>query len=87
VADRTERWIAAVERAARDLLVALGADLETEGLRETPPADGGRLRGAAHAGFNLTTFPNDEGCDDLVVVGDIPCHSLCMQLTAAAQCR
>jgi len=70
---------AAVERVARDLLVALGADLETEGLRDTP-----RRMAAAYAElltpepFNLTTFANDEGYDELVVVRDIPFHSLCM---------
>jgi GTP cyclohydrolase IA len=70
---------AAVQHAARELLVALGADLETEGLRETP-----RRMAAAYAElltpepFNLTTFPNDEGYDELVVVRDIPFQSLCM---------
>lgn len=70
---------AAVQHAAHDLLVALGADLETEGLRETP-----RRMAAAYAElltpepFNLTTFPNDEGYDELVVVRDIPFQSLCM---------
>jgi GTP cyclohydrolase IA len=69
----------AVEHAARDLLVALGADLETEGLRETP-----RRMAAAYAElltpepFSLTTFPNDEGYDEFVVVRGIPFHSLCM---------
>jgi GTP cyclohydrolase I len=28
--------------------------------------------------FDMTTFPNDEGYDELVVVRDIPFHSLCM---------
>jgi GTP cyclohydrolase I len=28
--------------------------------------------------FSLTTFPNDEGYDELVVVRDIPFQSLCM---------
>jgi GTP cyclohydrolase I len=28
--------------------------------------------------FNLTTFPNDEGYDELVLVRDIPFQSLCM---------
>ncbi len=69
----------AVERAARGLLVALGADLDAEGLRETP-----RRMADAYAElltpepFNLTTFPNDEGYDELVVVRDIPFQSLCM---------
>ncbi len=70
---------AAVERAARNLLASLGADLDTEGLRETP-----RRMAAAYAElltpepFSLTTFPNDEGYDELVVVRDIRFESLCM---------
>jgi GTP cyclohydrolase IA len=69
----------AAETAARDLLLALGADLEHEGLRETP-----RRVAAAYAElltpepFNLTTFPNDEGYDELVLVRGIPFQSLCM---------
>jgi GTP cyclohydrolase I len=69
----------AAEAAARGLLTALGADLETEGLRETP-----RRIAYAYAElltpmpFNATTFPNDEGYDELVVVRDIPFQSLCM---------
>src|SRR4051794_1057552 len=69
----------AAERAARALLEALGADPEDEGLRETP-----RRVAAAYAEllepepFDMTTFANDEGYDELVVVRDIPFHSLCM---------
>jgi GTP cyclohydrolase I len=69
----------AAEEAAARLLVALGADLDDPGLRDTP-------RRIAHAygelltplPFNPTTFPNDEGYDELVVVRDIPFQSLCM---------
>ena len=69
---------AAVERAARDLLEALGADLTDESLRETP-----RRMAAAYAElltpepFHATTFPNDGHYDELVLVRDIPFHSLC----------
>jgi GTP cyclohydrolase IA len=69
----------AAQRAAADLLVALGADLSDEGLRETP-----RRMAAAYAElltpqpFRPTTFPNDEGYDELVLVSSIPFHSLCM---------
>ena len=69
----------AAEAAAADLLTALGADLTEEGLRDTP-----RRVAAAYAElltpkpFNLTTFPNDEGYDELVLARDIPFHSLCM---------
>jgi GTP cyclohydrolase I len=60
-------------------LRALGADLEDENLRETP-----RRVAAAYAElltpepFNLTTFPNHERYDELVLVRDIPFQSLCM---------
>jgi GTP cyclohydrolase IA len=69
----------AAQRAAADLLAALGADLSDEGLRETP-----RRMAAAYAElltpqpFRPTTFPNDEGYDELVLVRSIPFHSLCM---------
>ncbi len=78
-ADARRVDLAAAERAARELLVALGADLNAAGLRETP-----RRVAAAYAElltpepFNLTTFPNDEGYDELVLVRDIPFQSLCM---------
>lgn len=70
---------AAVERASRDLLIALGADLERDGLRDTP-------RRMAHTyvelltprPFTPTTFDNDEGYDQLIIVRDIPFQSLCM---------
>src|SRR5215207_6651399 len=66
-------------RAAADLLAALGADLQADGVRETP-----RRMAAAYAElltprpFKLTTFPNDEGYDELVLVREIPFQSLCM---------
>jgi GTP cyclohydrolase IA len=69
---------AAAERAARDLLVALGCDLARESVRDTP-----RRMAAAYAElltprpFRATTFPNEEGYDELVVARDIPFHSLC----------
>jgi len=64
---------------ARDLLRALGADPESDDLRDTP-------RRVAHAyaelltpaPFAMTTFANDEGYDELVVAGSIPFSSLCM---------
>jgi GTP cyclohydrolase I len=69
----------AAERAATDLLGALGADLTDEGLRETP-----RRMVSAYSElltpqpFHPTTFPNDEGYDELIVVRAVPFHSLCM---------
>ena len=68
----------AAERAAADFLAALGIDHDREGLRETP----GRMA-RAYAELldaqplRLTTFPNDEGYDELVLVRDIPFRTLC----------
>ena len=70
---------AAVERAARDLLRGLGADVDAGALEETP-----RRVADAYAElltprpFRATTFPNDEGYDELIVARAIPFHSLCM---------
>ena len=69
----------AAQRAAADLLRALGADLESEGLRDTP-----RRMVQAYVElltpqpFQPTTFPNEGGYDELVLVRAIPFHSLCM---------
>jgi GTP cyclohydrolase I len=70
--------LAAAERAASDLLTALGADLGDESLSGTPRRIA-RLYGEllTPAQFNATTFPNDGGYDELVVARDIPFHSLC----------
>ena len=70
--------LAAAERAVADLLVALGQDPTTEHLADTP-----RRVANAYAelltptSFDLTTFPNDEDYDELVVARDIPFQSLC----------
>jgi len=69
----------AAELAARDLLAALGADLSSDGLRETPA----RIARAyaellTPTPFNATTFPNDGSYDELLIVRDIPFQSLCM---------
>ena len=64
--------------AVADLLTALGRDPHSAHLADTP-------RRVAHAyaemltprEFELTTFPNDEGYDELVLAKDIPVQSLC----------
>ncbi len=62
----------------RSLLHALGVDIHGDSTRDTP-----RRVAQAYAelltprAFDLTTFPNDEGYDELVVARDIPFHSLC----------
>jgi GTP cyclohydrolase I len=78
VTDRAPVDLEAAEEAARGLLLALGADIDAAGLRDTP----GRIARAyaellTPVRFNATTFPN-EAYDELVVVRDIPFQSLCM---------
>jgi GTP cyclohydrolase I len=69
----------AVQDAVRELLRALGADVDAEALRETP-----RRMADAYVElltpqpFQATTFPNGDGYDELVVARAIPFHSLCM---------
>ena len=74
----TEIDLPAAEEAARALLEALGADLEDESLRETPRRVAAALAEmlTPHP-FEATTFPNDEGYDELVIARSIPFHSLC----------
>jgi GTP cyclohydrolase I len=68
----------AAERAAADLLTALGIDLDREERRGTPA----RMARAyaellAAQPFSFTTFPNDEGYDELVLARAIPFRTLC----------
>jgi GTP cyclohydrolase I len=68
----------AAERAAGDLLAALGVDLGREGVRDTP----GRIARMyaellTPVPLHPTTFPNDGGYDELVVATGIPFHSMC----------
>jgi GTP cyclohydrolase I len=70
--------LAAAERAADDFLRALGVSTESESLRGTP----GRMARAyaelfSPRPFDLTTFPNDEGYDELVLARGIPLRSVC----------
>jgi GTP cyclohydrolase IA len=70
--------LAAAEKAAADLLTALGIDHDSGPLAATP----GRIARAyaellTPRRFSMTTFPNDEGYDELVIARDIPFVSLC----------
>ncbi|WP_432989466.1 GTP cyclohydrolase I FolE [Dactylosporangium sp. CA-233914] len=75
---RPQRDLAAAERAAADFLTALGIDLKSESLADTP----GRMTRAyaellTPREFRLTTFDNDEGYDELVLARAIPIRSVC----------
>jgi GTP cyclohydrolase I len=67
-----------VARAVHDLLLALGQDLTAESLQDTP-----RRVAVTYAellrprSFSLTTFPNSEEYDEMVVARGIPFSSLC----------
>ena len=70
--------LAAATAAARSFLSALGVSTHGEAMADTP------LRMAkayaemlTPASFNLTTFPNDEKYDELVLARSIPLQSLC----------
>ncbi|MGZ4719689.1 GTP cyclohydrolase I FolE [Oryzihumus sp.] len=68
----------AAERAVADLLRALGKDPATEHLTDTPRRVAESLTELiTPREFDLTTFPNDEGYDELVLARDIPVASLC----------
>lgn len=70
--------MARAELAAGDFLRALGMSLDSAHLSATPQ----RMARAwaellAPREFDLTTFPNEEGYDEMVIVRDIPVRSLC----------
>jgi GTP cyclohydrolase I len=70
--------LTAAERAARDFLHALGVATSSESMRATP----GRMARAyaelfRSEPFDLTTFPNTEGDDELVLARSIPMRSMC----------
>ncbi|MEQ4300300.1 GTP cyclohydrolase I FolE [Plantactinospora sp. B6F1] len=76
--DRPRRDIAAASRAAATFLTALGVDIDKEGLAETPAR---MARAYAELltprAFQLTTFANDGGYDELVLARSIPIRSVC----------
>lgn len=78
VVDRPVPDLDAAEQAAAALLHALGISTAGEALRDTP-----RRMARAFAEmftpkpFEATTFPNEEGYDELVLVRDIPFRSIC----------
>jgi GTP cyclohydrolase I len=76
--EKTGVDLPAAEDAVADLLRALGQDVDSEHLRETPARV---ARSFAElltpSAFSPTSFPNHQRYDELVVARDIPFHSLC----------
>ena len=72
---------AAVERAIRDLLIAVGENPDRDGLRDTP-ARVARAYGEIFGGLRMTadevlTTTFDLGHDEMVIVRDIEMYSTC----------
>ena len=78
VPGRGEIDLVAAEQAVTDLLIALGKNPADEHLVDTP-----RRVAKSYAelltppAFELTTFPNDEAYDELVLARSLPVNSLC----------
>lgn len=78
VPERVAPDLTAAEQSAADFLDALGVEIDSEAMADTP-----RRMAAAYVemltarSFDLTTFPNDAGYDELVVARAIPVHSVC----------
>ena len=78
VPDRRAPDLEAASSAVADLLTALGRDLDDGHLADTP-----RRVAAAYAemltprAFDMTTFPNEEGYDELILARGIPMQSVC----------
>lgn len=66
------------EAAVAELLTALGRDVTSEHLADTPRrVAASLLEMLTPRDFAMTTFPNDERYEELVLVRGIPFHSLC----------
>jgi GTP cyclohydrolase I len=78
VGDESRVDLAAAEAAVAALLAALGQDVSRDGLRDTPRRVARAYRELlTPAPFTFTTFPNEEGYDELILARAIPFHSLC----------
>lgn len=70
--------VARAQSAVAELLTALGRDVTSEHLADTPRRVAeSLLELLTPRDFTMTTFPNDERYEELVLVRDIPFHSLC----------
>ena len=66
------------EAAVAELLAALGYEADDSNLAETPRRVAAVYRDLLHREkLAMTTFPNEDGYDELILVRDIPFTSLC----------
>lgn len=74
----TDPDLDAATAAASGLLTSLGVDLDNESMAKTPQRMASALAELLRPRpFQLTTFPNDGGYDELIVARSIPVRSLC----------
>jgi GTP cyclohydrolase I len=79
IVDTTKFDLGRTEEAVRELLLAIGADLESDGMEGTPRRVALSLAElVTPVEFATTTFANEGRYDELVVVRDIAFQSLCM---------
>jgi GTP cyclohydrolase I len=79
IVDPSKLDVLAAERAALDLLRAIGADVGSPDLLETPRRVAAALAElVTPTEFAPTSFPSEHRYDELVVVRDIPFNTLCM---------
>jgi GTP cyclohydrolase IA len=78
VREREAIDVVGAERAVADLLRALGRDPSSPHLAGTPRrVVDSYVEMLTGPQFDLTTFPNDEGYDELVLATGLPVRSLC----------
>jgi GTP cyclohydrolase IA len=79
VVDASKFDLAAAERAALELLRAIGADVDLSQLLDTPRRVAASFAELiTPAPFAPTSFPVETSYDELVLVRDIPFNTLCM---------
>jgi GTP cyclohydrolase IA len=72
---------ARIEKAVREILIAIGENPEREGLKDTP-ARVARMYGELFAGLHIDIEKsikvfNEKDHDEMILVGDIPFYSIC----------
>jgi GTP cyclohydrolase I len=78
IVDASKLDFDAAERAAQELLRAIGADLDYPGLSETPRRIAASLAELLTPAEFAATLFRSEGYDELILVRDISFQSLCM---------
>ena len=75
---QSHHGLEAAARAARDFLEALGVTCDGPDTADSPMRMARAYASMLSARpFEMTTFPNDEGYDELVIVRSIPVQSMC----------